>query len=117
LNLRGKKQLDTGGILRTEWNHDVRSIFFATLRNHKVKGGRWVEHVTRMKDSRMDTFRVFMLKHEGKRPFATPSCGWDNNLKRNIMKSCVPYSSGSGLAGWCEHCSRTSHSSCYMLLL
>ena len=61
----------------------------------KSRRMRWAGHVACMGERR-GVYRVLVGKHEGKRPFGRPRCGWEDNIKMDLQEV------GSGGMDWIE---------------
>jgi hypothetical protein len=46
---------------------------------------RLAGHVTRIGE-RIGAYRVFVGKHEGKKPLVRPRRGWEDNIKRDLQE-------------------------------
>jgi hypothetical protein len=54
----------------------------STIRMMKSRRMRWAGHVGRMGDNR-NAYRIFVGKHESKRPLGRPKHRWVDNIKIN----------------------------------
>ena len=58
--------------------------------NLKSRRLRWAGHVACMEQSR-NTYRVLVLKPDGKRPLGRPRCRWEDNIKMDLREvDCGP---------------------------
>jgi hypothetical protein len=62
----------------------------------KSRRMRWAGHVTLMGE-KMNAYRIFVGKPEGKRPLGRPRRRWEDNIKMDLRMGCYVFdSSGSG---------------------
>jgi hypothetical protein len=63
------------------------------VRMIKLRRMRWAGHVAR-KGAKLNSYRVFVGKPEGKRPLGSPRRRWEDNIKMDVRKI------GWGGMGW-----------------
>jgi len=66
-----------------------------TERAIKSRRMRWAGHVARMGEGR-GVYRVFVGKHEGRRPLGRPRRRWENNIRMDLREV------GYGCVDWME---------------
>jgi hypothetical protein len=74
-----------------EWrklhNEELRDLYCSPsiIRMIKSRRMRWAEHVARM-GAKVNTFRLFVGKTEGKRPLGRPRHRWVDNINMDLVK-------------------------------
>jgi len=83
----GPKRDEGMGEWRKPLNEELSDLYSSPniVRVIKSRRMRWARHVARMGESRV-VYRVFMDKHEGKRPLGTSRLRWENIMKMDLQE-------------------------------
>ncbi|KAJ4439157.1 hypothetical protein ANN_15114, partial [Periplaneta americana] len=86
-NIFGTKRDEVTGEWRKLHNTELHALYSSPdiIRNIKSRRLRWAGHVARMGES-TNTYRVLVVRPEGKRPLGTPRCRWKYNIKMDLME-------------------------------
>jgi hypothetical protein len=93
----GPKRDEVTGEWRKLHNEELNDLYSLPniVREVKSRQMRWTGHVARMGEDR-GVHRVFVEKHEGKRPMERPRRRWEDNIKMDLQEV------GGGRGDWVE---------------
>jgi hypothetical protein len=83
----GPRRDEVMGEWRKLQNEELNDLYCSPIIIWVIKSRRlkWAGHIAHM-GKRRGTYRVFMRKREGKRPFGKPRHRWENNIKKDLQE-------------------------------
>ena len=81
----GPERDEVTGVWRRLHDEQLNGVYSPNIiRVVESRRMRWAEDVTRMGDRR-SSYRVLVVRLEGKRPLGRPRCTWEDNIKMDLQ--------------------------------